>query len=202
MNPIVHEAWLGAIDAVHLRPERGFIAGNPCLRNVLRRPDLLRSGLWVECGVYRGETLQLLNFMRGTARLVGFDTFTGLPEEWKRKDNLKFPAGTFACEPPEVAGAELVAGLFQDTLPGFDLRGEPLTFLHVDCDIYSAAACVLSWAQPHLCPGAVIVFDELVGYPGFEDHEWKALGEAFDRGMRWEWLAAAGEGVAIRVVRT
>lgn len=185
-----------------------YVPGNPCLRTVLGMfdrggPVVARSGLWCEFGVATGGTLRLLAQERGAARLVGFDTFTGLPEAWARKDSLAFPAGTFACAPPDVPGAELAIGLFQETLPGFDTRGAPLTFLHVDCDIYSAADTVLRWAQPHLlAPEAVVVFDELVGYPGFEAHEWRALSEAYDRGLRWEWLCAAGEGVAIRVVST
>lgn len=177
--------------------------GNPCLRTVLGWRDVVpRSGLWCEFGVFRGDTLRLLAKEKGAARLVGFDSFQGLPEAWVRGDTAQFRAGTFACPVPDVPGAELVVGLFADTLPNFDTRGAPLTLLHVDCDIYSAAATVLEWAAPHLRPGSVVVFDELVGYPGYEQHEWRALGEAEARGLRWEWLCAAGEGVALRVTGT
>lgn len=193
---------LADVERVWSRPH-GYVPGNPALRAVLASDTIARSGLWCEFGVYKGETLRLLAAHKGAARLVGFDSFQGLPQDWTRPDTKSFKVGTFACEVPEVDGAELVVGLFEQTLPTFDTRGAPVTLLHVDCDIYSAAATALSWAQVHLlAPGAIVVFDELVGYPGFEAHEWRALSEAYDRGLRWEWLLAAGEGVALRVVRS
>jgi len=194
---------LADVQAVAVAPLR-YIPGNPCLREVLAmKGTVKRSGLWCEFGVYRGETLRLLAVEKGEARLVGFDSFNGLPEDWTRPDTKVFRAGTFACPVPDVPGAEIVVGHFEDTLStaAFMHTAQPLTFLHVDCDIYSAAKTVLEWAAPRLVNGAVVVFDELVGYPGFEAHEWRALGEAYDRGLRWEWLHAAGEGVAIRVVK-
>jgi hypothetical protein len=153
-------------------------------------------GLWCEFGVYKGDSLRLLAGRRGTARVVGFDSFGGLPEDWREG----YAKGHFSLEaPPSVDGAEIVVGLFADTLPHFDDRGAPITLLHVDCDIYASAACVLEWAQPRLAAGAVVVFDELWSYAGFEEHEMRALYEAHERGMRWEWLAAVGERVSIRV---
>lgn len=43
--------------------------------------------------------------------------------------------------------------------------------MNVDCTLYSSAACVLEWLEPHLRPGDLIFFDELSEY----DHELRAL---------------------------
>ena len=186
---------------------RALPPGGDVLGQVFRSHALRRTGTWVEFGVAGGTSLRRMAAERGAARLWGFDTFTGLPERWTRKDSLDFPAGAFAQgHVPVTEGAHLVTGLFQDTLPAW-CPPEPVTFAHVDCDIYSAAACVLRHLPPRLAPGAVVLFDELVNYPGFEDHEMRALYEAHGRGLRWEWLAAYGgpeqwpnEPVAIRIV--
>ena len=70
---------------------------------------------------------------------------------------------------------------------------EPVTFVHVDCDIYSAAKCALSHVRPMLADGAIIAFDELLNYPGFEKHEMRALYEVTEEeGLRYEWLIAGG----------
>jgi hypothetical protein len=74
------------------------------------------GGLALEFGVYSGTTLKLISAARGGAQVYGFDSFDGLPEHWQHG----FPAGSFQADsPPDMPGAELVVGLFEDTLPGF-----------------------------------------------------------------------------------
>ena len=94
-------------------------------------------GLALEFGVATGTTLTIIAEAVSSDRtVVGFDVFTGLPEAWR----TGFPVGEFSqAEIPTVAGAEVVAGLFEDELPGFLARNdEPIAFLHVDCDLYSS----------------------------------------------------------------
>ena len=76
----------------------------------------------------------------GDRTVAGFDVFTGLPETWR----TGFPAGEFAQEPPDIPGATVVAGLFEDTLPAFLAEtDEAIAFVHVDCDLYSSTKTVL-----------------------------------------------------------
>lgn len=64
-----------------------------------------------------------------------------------------------------------------------------MTYMHVDCDLYTGAAQALQLNAPRMRPGTVLIFDELVNYPNYRDHEAKAL---------WEWLAATG--LRLRVI--
>lgn len=172
--------------------------GSEPLDYVLRLPDLARSGLWLEFGVSGGATLRRIAAARGQARVVGFDSFDGLPEAWRPG----YPAGSFKTNgPPKIDGVEVVAGLFQDTLPKFvaNWLSSSITFLHIDCDLYSSADTVLRHVAPWLTTGAFVVFDELLYYPGFEQHEIKALYEARQRGLAFEWVGRWGEKAAIRI---
>jgi hypothetical protein len=58
-----------------------------------------------------------------------------------------------------------------------------ITYLHVDCDLYTGSSQALLLNAPRMRPGTVIIFDELINYPNYRDHEVKAL---------WEWLSATG----------
>jgi hypothetical protein len=157
------------------------------LTTLLASPTLPRWGQWLEFGVASGGTLRQLAAARGEAKLFGFDSFRGLPQRWR-----DHRVGEYASEPPKVEGAELVVGLFEETLPHFTFG--QVTLVHIDCDLYSSAVSVLEAIRPHLVPGhAILTFDELLDYPGHEEHELRALGEAFEAGMRFDWIAR-GDG--------
>jgi glycosyltransferase involved in cell wall biosynthesis len=169
------------------------------LSHVLERPDLSRSGLWLEFGVFQGKSLRQLVAACGDAKVYGFDSFKGLPEDWK--PNVR--KGSFAVNaPPIVEGAELVVGMFADTLPGF-VFSDPVTLVHIDCDIGSAASTALRAVVPHLADGAFIVFDELWNYEGFERHEMRALYDQLILTGHWvQFLYRSPlEPVACRVTR-
>ncbi|RBY91759.1 class I SAM-dependent methyltransferase [Blastococcus sp. TBT05-19] len=145
-------------------------------------------GLALEFGVGEGTSLRIIAERCAGRKVVGFDVFSGLPETW-RSD---FPAGAFAQESlPEVPGAELVVGLFEDTLPGFVAANEgPIAFLHLDADLYSSTVTVLDALGHWLRPGSVVVFDEYFNYPGWQDHEHKAWTEFVARtGVTYRWEA-------------
>ncbi|MGH3787370.1 MAG: class I SAM-dependent methyltransferase [Pseudonocardiaceae bacterium] len=133
------------------------------------------DGMALEFGVYTGRTLNVIASDRGGEQVFGFDSFQGLPEDWRSN----IPAGTFRTEhPPDVPGAELVVGWFEDTLPDFlATHPESVAFLHLDADLYSSTTTVLEQVGPRLRAGSVIVFDEYFNYPGWEQHEHRAWQE-------------------------
>jgi hypothetical protein len=126
-----------------------------------------REGLALEFGVATGTTLQIIADTRD-GEVYGFDWFQGC----RSTGGSGYDAGEFAQAPPDVRGAELVVGLFADTLPGFMAEHPgPVAFLHVDCDLYSATKTVLEHVGPRFVEGTVVAFDEYFNFPDWEQHE-------------------------------
>lgn len=134
-----------------------------------------RGGLALEFGVFSGTTLRRIAADRADGAVYGFDSFRGLPEDWR----AGFRAGTFdVAEPPRVDGAELVVGWFAETLPDFlAAHPGPVDLLHLDADLYSSTRTVLEAVGPRLRPGSVLVFDEYLNHPGWEAGEHRAWSE-------------------------
>ncbi len=162
------------------------------------------AGLALEFGVATGTTLEIISTAAASIPAIesvtGFDSFDGIPETWR----TGFTAGTFArADIPRIPGAEIVVGLFDDTLPGF-LDGNPsaVSFLHLDADLYSSTATVLTALTDRIVPGTVIVFDEFFNYPGWQGHEKRAWDEFVARtGIDFEYLTytANNEQVALKI---
>lgn len=162
-----------------------------------------RGGMALEFGVFTGRSLTEIAAAREGRDVYGFDSFQGLPEDYRPHVRR----GAFAVDRrPEVAGAELVVGWFADTLPGFlATHPGPVDLLHVDGDLYSSAVTVLGLVGPRLRPGSVLIFDEFFNYPGWERHEFRAWQEWLERtGAQAEYAAYTGnnEQVVVRITRT
>jgi O-methyltransferase len=129
---------------------------------------------YLEFGVFQGESIKswLKRNTNPDSRFVGFDSFEGLPENW-RGDS---PQGTFATggTPPQVDDprCSFEVGWFQRTLPSFlqkfTRRGRML--VHLDADLYSSTLYVLTSLAPLLKKDDILIFDE------FRDveHEFRA----------------------------
>jgi len=163
--------------------------------------EIKGHGLALEFGVATGSTLAIIAELVGADRtVVGFDSFAGLPETWR----TGFPAGEFAQNPPaDIAGATVVSGLFDETLPAFLAENdEPIAFLHLDADLYSSTKTVLELSADRIAPDAVIVLDEFFNYPGWRQHEYRAFTEFIEKTRRtFEYLGYTGnnEQVVVRV---
>jgi O-methyltransferase len=122
---------------------------------------------YVEFGVYRGESIKYWSKINEheQSRFYGFDTFTGLPEEWK-KFCCDMPVGALDCggEVPVVDDGRIqfIKGLYQDTLDTFLSQFSPRSqlVLHDDSDLYSSTLFVLTRCHSLLTPDAVIIFDD------------------------------------------
>ena len=156
------------------------------------------DGLALEFGVWKGNSLRVL-VKTFRHRIYGFDSFRGLPEDWRSG----IPAGTFALkQPPKVPpNAELVVGWFNETLDGF-LASHPgrIKFLHIDCDLYSSTRQVLAGCRERLRPGSIIVFDEYFNYPGWREGEFRAFQEMTAQyGLTYRYLAYVGRGEQVAI---
>jgi hypothetical protein len=133
------------------------------------------QGLYCEFGVYRGETLNFIASLVA-GEVHGFDSFQGLPEDWKQGHEK----GTFALEAlPQVRpNVRLHKGWFEDTIPAFrEQHPEQIAFLHLDADLYSSTRTVFELLGDAIVAGTVIAFDEFFNYPGWCEGEYKAFME-------------------------
>jgi len=164
--------------------------------------DRQTDGTVVECGVYHG--FSLAQIAANTRRPIhGFDSFEGLPEEWKPGE----PAGSYSTHgqiPVLPRHVQLHRGWFEDTLPHFAAQlKEPVALLHVDCDLYSSTRTVLSILGPRLSQGSLLIFDDFLSYAGYKQHEFRAAHEYFAAtGQRFELVGAVmlGRAVAYRLI--
>lgn len=137
----------------------------------------------LEFGVAKGRSVSFLrNNFGKDYKIFGFDTFTGLPEDWiSESGQMIGPKNTFSMEgkPPNIPGVVFYKGLFKDTIPQYIKLAEPIALLHVDCDLYNSTIDVLYGLNDFIFKDTVIVFDEWIYLrdPKYNDHEQKAFNE-------------------------
>lgn len=148
----------------------------------------IKNGLWLEFGVYKGDTICHIADKIKTTTVYGFDSFKGNPEDWRSE----YRKGAFALRqiPSFPENIKIVRGWFKDTLPEFlAIHNEPVSFVHIDCDLYSSTKTVLDQLQDRFSRGSIIVFDEFFNYPGWKQHEFKAFSEFIkNTNMKYKYL--------------
>lgn len=175
-----------------------FIQQNLPLAKIYQRRNQLHQaalkarrvkGLVLEFGVAGAHSINFLADQLPGEAIYGFDSFEGLPEDWTNT----YKKGHFAQTLPEVRGnVELVVGWFDRTLPGFlAAHPGPVSYLHVDCDLYSSTRTIFNLLADRIVPGTVIVFDEFFNYPTWREHEYKAFMEFVEaNGIGFRYLGA------------
>ena len=150
----------------------------------LNQYDVIRSkaaeirhldGHILDLGVWKGESTRSLSKIFPEQTIHGFDSFEGLPGDWAHVLSGEFDInGRMPIMPTNV---RLYKGLFEDTLPQWLYKNDskPISLLRVDCDLYSSTKTIFDVLSPLLVEGTWICFDELIGYHGYEHHEYKAL---------------------------
>lgn len=160
-----------------------------------------KDGLWLEFGAYDGRSTKRIAAWAPEKTVYGFDSFEGLPEYWTGRIEGVFPKGAFTLggqvPVPEQPNIEFIKGWFKDSIPAFlelhekfnQRRKEPVSFIHLDSDIYSSAKDIFDNLATRIAPGCIIVFDELLGYTNYEAHEWKAWWEFVKaHQIKFEWI--------------
>jgi len=160
------------------------------------------GGLFLEFGVYKGDSINRLAALKPGVHWHGFDSFLGLPEAWTPGART----GAFSVGgqlPPVRDNVTLIEGFFEQTLEPFAAahRGAKVAFLHVDCDLYSATKTILAELGDMLQPGCIIVFDEFFNYTGWQDGEYKAFVEFVGEKRSFEYIGYVRTGgqVAVRL---
>jgi O-methyltransferase len=155
---------------------------------------------YLEFGVYNGTSLACMHRVMAASnnrhsRLIGFDSFEGLPPiaasdsggHWRPgefKSSLEFARRVLDHERVDWSRVVLVKGYFDTTLTEHrraDLRIRRASIIMIDCDLYQSTKEALQFCGPAIVDQSVIFFDDW--YPLAR----KGLGErmAFE-----EWLAA------------
>jgi|APSaa5957512576_1039674.scaffolds.fasta_scaffold05876_3 hypothetical protein len=122
---------------------------------------------YLEFGVFEGETIDFWRKLNENldSRFYGFDTFTGLPENWKNLLSDR-PKGTWDCqgEIPKIddSRVEFFKGVFQDTLDDFlqNYESSNQIVIHNDSDLYSSTLYVLTRTHDIIKKDTIIIFDE------------------------------------------
>ncbi len=196
----IEPRWRGFLFARKQRGDKLFCGEESSLltRSLQAAPA---TGAVLEFGVYHGLSLRKIARHVG-GPVHGFDSFEGLPEDWKPGE----PRGSYSTAgriPAMPAHVKLHRGWFQDTLPKFvATEKEKLRFVHVDCDLYSSTKTVLEGLRSLLQPGTVFLFDEYLGFDGFEQHEYRAWHEfAEQHKIKYEYIGFTlmAKQVALRV---
>ena len=130
-----------------------------------------------EFGVWRASSFKYLIkvFKKG----YGFDTFTGLPEDWDVGINIE-KKGTYTSDGdvPKIKGGEFIVGKFEDTLPVFFSKNRPIaSIINFDADLYSSTICALNFSKKVIDKDTILIFDELLTNENWELDEFKALNE-------------------------
>ena len=146
-----------------------------------------------ECGVFCGSSLvacaELARHHGVSAKMIGLDTFCGLPElsetdlalapdgaPYKTKRLFTDTSLASVSERITQAGvADMVTlhqGLFSDTMP--HLPESRYHFVNIDCDLFEPHLECLEYFYPRTHPGGVIFFDD------YHSHEYPMGRAAID----------------------
>ena len=130
---------------------------------LLKEERLNEAIRYVEFGVAAGRSFKwwVEHNSNPQSTFDGFDTFTGLPEDWNVfKAGAMSTGGNF----PDVKDdrATFHKGLFQETLPVYlkTINDDRRKVIHMDADLYTSTLYVLTSIAPFLRKGDVILFDE------------------------------------------
>lgn len=139
---------------------------------------LLDNNLFLEFGVASGTSIN--SFAKGLqTNFFGFDTFEGMPEDWKGWNVKQGQFSSNGLLPKVEQNVRLIKGLIENTLPTF-LQAhavKKIAFIHIDTDTYAPAKTILQLCKKFFFPGTLILFDELHSYTSWKLHEYKALME-------------------------
>lgn len=162
--------------------------------------DISSNGLAAEFGVWEGYSVG--RFAKHFQLVYGFDSFLGLHEDWVGHDLLKGNFDRKGVLPRVPDNVRLVPGWFDQTIPPFlEEHRENFSFVHVDSDTYEAASTVLSLIGDRLQAGTILVFDEYLGFHGWQHGEYRAWQDLVAKyNLKYQYIACSERQVALRLL--
>jgi Methyltransferase domain len=192
-----------AFEKEHLMDVPTFRARQQLFTHVLNEVSS-DEGLFLEFGVYKGNSINRLAKIKPNVTFYGFDSFVGLPEHW-RPGARRHTFSTDGELPPVRTNVKLIRGFYADTLPAFlaAYANKTISFMHVDCDLYSSTKTILAETKTLLVPGTIIVFDEYFNAPEWREEEYKAFMEFTAEGkigFKYIGYIRTGSQVAVKLL--
>ena len=167
----IHEVEFARWRRAHPCREFGNKERFAMFEHVAQQSGLLDRPIdYLEFGVHKGFSFRwwVEHNQHADSRFVGFDTFTGLPEDWI--EGLGEGAFDVQGNTPDIDDARVTwkPGLFQDTLPGYMEQTPPAAaadnerplVVHLDADLYSSTLFALLALLPVMKSGDLVFFDE------------------------------------------
>jgi hypothetical protein len=165
--------------------------------------EITLPGDFAQFGVWKGQCARYMQHFLTSDRILHlFDSFEGLPEDWL--PNVGKGSFNVKGKLPEVDEdkTRIHKGWFKDTVPGFaESLQAPLSFLHIDCDLYSSTMDVLNPLNSGIAPGTLLLFDEYILHQSEDEH--KALidwANEHDRQFEYLWRNKWVQ-VAVRITK-
>jgi len=167
------------------------------IKEILSKPKI--DGLYMEFGVYKGDSINYISSLVPSEIVYGFDSFEGLPEFWVPE----YGKGSFHAQgiPDVRANVQLVKGWFNETLPVFlTNQDRNCSFIHIDCDLYSSAKTIFNELKSRIIEGTIILFDEFFNYANWKNGEYRAFIEFIEETeLNFEYLGYVPEGLQVGV---
>lgn len=147
--------------------------------------------LYLEFGVFQGASMRYWAgaLKHPEARLHGFDSFEGLPEDLDMDG--PYVKGVFDVKGqiPQIDDPRVTffKGWFEDVLPNYRLPEHDVLVVVIDADLYSSTHCVLQHLRPFFKAGDFLYFDDM----SRPEHEPRAFEEFVrESGLRFQLIAA------------
>ncbi len=148
---------------------------------------LAPTNTWAEFGVGAGRSSRMLaQLLDDSGIFFLFDSWEGIPDDWVLSPSCTDHAGEYCFPKWETNDNRMrfIDGWYNETLP-FDFQ-EQIGLVNIDCDVYSSTHTVLTGITEWIGRGTVLIFDELLGYQNYAQHEYRAL---------TEWLEKTGNDI-------
>jgi hypothetical protein len=186
-------AWKDTVDYLysHINRNCEFFNQSDLIRGHAFR-QIPPDGMILEFGVHQGISTRYFSQALKTAnderKIIGFDNFRGLTEDWTGMSldgghQVRARFFNLQGKPSFTSdNVEYIVGDIEETLGPFlqERDSSTIAFIHIDTDTYTPAKVILENCRPYLRPNSIILFDQLLGYPGYQFHEFAALNEIFD----------------------
>lgn len=161
------------------------------------------DGLYLEFGVHKGKSINYFSQRMSNVKFYGFDSFVGLAEDWVGHHRAKGAFDLKGNLPKVSQNVELIQGWFDKTLPPFIEQNihKDLIYAHIDGDTYEAAVIVLNALQQKIKPGVILLFDEYLGYPNWQNGEFKAWQDfCAQHNIQYRYLAFSTDQALIEIL--